>query len=123
MRRIDPHPYSLPGQLPPSTGQKIGITDMQPLVRWYFFLLEPLLLELDLLALLFDFELDALFLVPLDLVGMTHAPSAASNPQSRPAFLNRFATNKDISRCSPLVLQEQIGYEAFLTRRCSAAFD
>ncbi|MFL6763704.1 MAG: hypothetical protein ACJ8FO_00725 [Sphingomicrobium sp.] len=81
------------------------------------------MLELDLLALLFDFELDALFLVPLDLVGMTHAPSAASNPQSRPAFLNRLPTDKNMSRCSPIVLQEQIRYEGFLTRRGSAAFD
>jgi hypothetical protein len=43
----------------------------------YFFLLALLLLAVDLLALLFDFALEALFFVPLDLVGMTHAPSAA----------------------------------------------
>ena len=41
-----------------------------------------------LLALLFDFALDALFFVPLDLVGMTHAPSAPQTRNCARTFLN-----------------------------------
>jgi len=40
-------------------------------------LADPLLL---LLAVVFDFELDALFLVPLDLVGMALLPSGGAKP-------------------------------------------
>ena len=51
--------------------------------RTYFFLLELLLLELDLLALLFEPELDALFFDPLelpDLVGMATLPFRRAKP-------------------------------------------
>ena len=51
--------------------------------RTYFFLLELLLLELDLLALLFEPELDVLFFDPLelpDLVGMTTLPFRRAKP-------------------------------------------
>lgn len=89
-------------------------------------MLELLLLELDLLALLFEPELDALFFDPLelpDLVGMTTLPfrrakplAAANGSGSSPSrlFLRLFPwtfSEPFDCRCSSLVLHEQIGYE------------
>jgi hypothetical protein len=98
-------------------------------------LLELLLLELDLLALLFEPELDALFFDPLelpDLVGMTTllfrrakplAGANGSGPGPSRLFLRLFpwTFSKPFDcQCSSLVLHEQIGYEGCQWRGSAA---
>jgi hypothetical protein len=89
----------------------------------YFFLVEPLLPELDFDELLF--ELAVVFFDPLelpDLVGIRFLPSGAVEPPSGSKVSDRHPRVLPRSRRSPIVLQEQIGYERF-HRRCSAVDD